>query len=242
MEARSAAPSGGRENWPFASQESPLARQEPPFGTIRQHEAFFPITPPLQYSNVPLPVPPFPALYGLFRAKKINKKSSRPFQPSTKIQRFAELGFPSPPRVSCPTRAVRFAHRGLTQAVPFVTMQPCNFVTRPLPLPVRKHLLLRQMSGRRGNIALPTLLCALCEGMWLNLPRAEASVPVCPGLSRFVPHLKNFLFFPAPVATLRSPAPKAFGVVVKSFPKIKNSRPNNSRLIAFNRLYSPLIT
>ena len=29
-------------------------------------------------------------------------------------------------------------------------------------------------------------------------------VPDCPGLSRFFPHLKMFLFFPAPVATLRS--------------------------------------
>ena len=79
---RHTAPFGARENWPFAGHGSPFFLQVNLLGAIRQPETlnFKPDTPPTA-ATVPLPVPPLPALYGLFRDKKINKKILQRFVP-----------------------------------------------------------------------------------------------------------------------------------------------------------------
>ena len=86
MEARHKAPSGARENRPFAGQESPISRHTLPLRATQtlkpgawnrfpQLETLnFELETPRSAASVPHPVPPLPGLSGLFRDKKIKKK------------------------------------------------------------------------------------------------------------------------------------------------------------------------
>ena len=81
LETHQAAPSGVDEQLAVPLPEMPAIAIHFPVSPRENHahsrpfqpETFFLNTPALQYSNVPVLVPPLPALYGLFRAKKINK-------------------------------------------------------------------------------------------------------------------------------------------------------------------------
>ena len=65
-------PSGARENRPFAGQESPLSRSNVPPGLFLQLETLNIKRGTCLRRFFPHLVPDLPALYGLFRAKKIS--------------------------------------------------------------------------------------------------------------------------------------------------------------------------